>query len=1312
MPTRRIMLPRRRTLLRLLIVPGVLAPATLAAMAWRAHEVEDARQARRTVMADAEDAFERGDWASAVRGFGRILGTSSADAGTAAETHLMHLAMAQARADAEGKGPASGLVTLSRLNDSPKVFQLRADLYAAAGQEGDRLHVAEQWLALQPRNGLALRHRREALAATGNPNAIDAALVILEHPSADATDRLRHLELLARFAFDAEAITAVGIDAVEEARDREEGLVEAFVLLSRAYELTNKPTQAATCLDQAVDLLSAPPPPVDEWTEVAAPRRSQRTSSAEEVLLLVDALDNAGRHLEATRVLADAAQVPQAPTRLLLRNAVRLSAIGRDDEGRALWEKAEARGDVAGHAKLAWLLLERGPRPDPAAELRAVTREIARVARLPGALEVAGEPRSTPMAPLHVRAANAASALGDGGLELYHLRRASATSPYAPEPLKLLIDRHVARLDVDAASRQLDRLSTTVEPNDPALLALRGKVAYAAWQVRQSELLHKRAVTALNEAGPPAELVPLLVRLTHDQDPAAARALAVSTYNTSTPAVQLRLAIALHDVAGDEPTLPVPGSLTAADDVLDGARLVKMRSGMDAVRPWLDNYPEHAALARARLLEQLDPDEAPQAWDAALKANREDAATLVVLLREAASLTATPEGLAILADATNALAVATAGVGPSPRRVLLHRATVDLAVAMSASSEQEQSRSAIVDAARRLRDFAQDAPVADDPLAAEARLSLSDALVALTAINAAESQLVRLNKLRPDDEQVLLRLLNLLERLGRHAETRTVLATYSEVAPDVDRVSTASGRIEIALRLAEHGDVAVAADLLSRHVSSTTTRPEHDLVLVDLLQQAGRSDEAAALLDDLVTSSANGAVLLDAAVAAKHSGDGKEASRLLETLLDRLDDPADRESVRGTFAARTGQIDQATEAFAAVERALPAHPGPWREAVAFHLNRQRADVATAVGLQGVAASTRAGRPADVRLRLLLAQAETLTQGSGVSDADQILRLAERLRASALLEGGVVTASDLRQAVLTLREHPATPEDLGILDAASRQLVYFPPLLRYATAAYAEADLPDQATRVMRRAAEAVPTSSEYQQLAYGATRNAGDADAAFRYARRWMRLLSADSPRLVDAETAVADSLVLRGRYEEAAALLEPRLSMAMANPGRFGHLLYLAAEATAAQGRIDVARQIIQPQLPRLDEGGRGWRRQFARLAADVLPSPEDAADWLRLLDYHVDRLPPGPDADEERLMIAIAQGRLGVRVDDASALRLARLRLTRLLEGPLAAGGSTRAADQAVAAWTAYARVSSHLNDHLEAEKAWRRRAGQRAA
>ncbi|MEM1012683.1 MAG: hypothetical protein AAGI46_10755, partial [Planctomycetota bacterium] len=342
---------------------------------------------------------------------------------------------------------------------------------------------------------------------------------------------------------------------------------------------------------------------------------------------------------------------------------------------------------------------------------------------------------------------------------------------------------------------------------------------------------------------------------------------------------------------------------------------------------------------------------------------------------------------------------------------------------------------------------------------------------------------------------------------------------------------------------------------------------------------------------------------------------------------------------------------------------------------------------------------------DDRLRLLSAIAASLEAHSSDSEGEAVLLLADKLQQQGLLRGDVVTADDLAATVRRLREHPATADELGVLDAASRRLPHHAPLQRYAAAAYDQANLPDQASRILRRAAEAVDASAEYQRLAYSRARRENDATDAFRYARRWLTLLPPDDPSAAYAETAVADSLVLRGRYDEAAALLEPRLPMAMDNPGPYGHLLYLAAEATAAQGRESIARQIIQPHLTRQDEGGQGWRRQFARLAADVLPSADDAADWLRMLDYHVEQLPPGLDTDAERLMVASALGRLGVRSDDPSLLRVARLRLTRLLEGPLAVGDSARAADLTVSAWTAYAQVSRYLDDQAEAERAWRR-------
>ncbi|MEM7809013.1 MAG: hypothetical protein AAF561_12965, partial [Planctomycetota bacterium] len=450
------MLPRRRTLLRLLIVPAVALPTAGAAVIWRNHTLGEAAEFQTRVLASADAAFAEGDWAEAAEQYDRWLdGATSGD--VRVRPALLHLAWSRALADPQGSGPQEGLRAIRTLDATTDVLQLRCRLAAASGEPALQLAAADAWLASMPDELEALRHRREGLVALDDARAVDAAAAILALPTSTPDDRLRRLDVLHQFADDPESVTTIGIDAVEVARAEGEGLVEAFVLLARAYRLTDKLSQAATCLDQAVDLL---PTPVvdDEWSDIDTQQRSGVTPSGDEVLALVAGLDQAGRFLDATAVLQQSAAMPDAPSML----------VDAWDERRRVLEAGDAKAPGQSYSDLAL--------------------ELDRIGHLPNLDHVFPNAPRAAAAPLHLAAAAECDRMLDPGLARYHLFRAVEAAPFWPEA-KMRLARHLTdRGDTTRAQLVVDQLAAAVEPDDERLLATRARIAFARWQERPDAL--------------------------------------------------------------------------------------------------------------------------------------------------------------------------------------------------------------------------------------------------------------------------------------------------------------------------------------------------------------------------------------------------------------------------------------------------------------------------------------------------------------------------------------------------------------------------------------------------------------------------------------------------------------------------------------------------------------------------------------------------------------------------------------------------------------------------------------------------------
>ncbi len=1288
---------RRRTILRLAVPAAFAAVGVTALVTWRAGAVEQREAFIEQRLTSGEAAFIRGNWQEAAL----LLEARPGEPAT------VRRALQHAEAVARYNPPTvGGLHALQLLRDlDPTDASERRQWYTqqmaagmAAGLPQRTLDLADAARAENIENLEVLRQRRDAMAALGRFDAVDAAELVLQTSDsfADVVDLLAYAELLEE---DDALAFATDLNATAQSTGR--GQARALLVLAEANRRVGRVEQAAACLDQAAAVVVgergvqlATSTQNDDWytppaTPAQPPAAQQPDEQAVDVLSVVAALDAEGRFVEADDVLRTCAEAPSAPLAVRTAASVRAALEDHPAESRSLLASSSEStvglygplvllGDMADmHPSLetesprawrAWQAIAtcRSVEATAVQRLEASSSGLSRVTKLPGRpLEPVGtqEVDLVPAAVLHVEAATAAQALEEPDLARRHLEAAATASPAWAEPWLLRAELALAHDRLDVAGEAIDQ--ATLRENGIAsdrLARSRAKLAYERWRAEPTPIRLSTA-TALMQTVNGTDLPGERLRLLHVDDPTAAKALLASIDRLS-PSDQLAIILAADAVGLKWKSLPA--GLEDSEALFLAAQLVRERHGVDAALAWLEQSGNNNALAAARMLERAGDSRALERWQAVVESPDRPAKDWLVMLDEGDSLRGTVQGAALLQQATLELQTVTEPVAQLLHRPRLEDARLSLDLALLASGPERERLTH--NAAIKLKRLA---ARRDGQLDADAAQMLARALVNLGHFDAAKPHVLAVLSDPATEADQVLELLQMLDRIGDRDAIRDV---HARLAADGLPAAEPAVCVEIARRLADGGQADAAVAMLRKAELDSASH----LVLIESLRRSGRALEADVLLATLLDDDAvDSAVLLEAAAVMPSIRD-----LLLERVLNRLSEPADVAVIRGTLAGRTGRPGDAAGHFAAVAGLQPTFEAPWREAIGYFLSRE--DASSAARL---AAMVDAVDLAEPRLRRMVAVA--LAAPSSGDDADRVVAVSRRISDRELTRVALLPMSD------------RTAADLGVLEMAAESLPYFPPIHRLLHASYVHLGRPDEAARVAARAAANAPLSPDLQRLGYAATRAIGDTAGSAFFANRWRQTLDFEDPIAMYADTAVADALVLRGRYDEALAVIEPRLDDALADAGTFGHLLSLAAESLAAVGMPNRARQIIAPQLGRDDAGGAGWRRLAARLAADTIGDSNDARGWLTLLDYHIERLPIGPDRLSDEVDAAVAWGRLGVRLDDAEAIRTARRRLTRLTSGGLA-GADVELLRRS---WAALARVDASDGRTTDAEAAWRR-------
>ena len=180
----------------------------------------------------------------------------------------------------------------------------------------------------------------------------------------------------------------------------------------------------------------------------------------------------------------------------------------------------------------------------------------------------------------------------------------------------------------------------------------------------------------------------------------------------------------------------------------------------------------------------------------------------------------------------------------------------------------------------------------------------------------------RATELAPDDSEVHLALARALASHGRHAEAEPYFARAVEFDPQDHRARTQWGR-----SLAQTGNIGKAAQQFQSVLQSDSGNARAWLDLGTVLLRLGRPDDALdafhrALELDLDKVARNLA-LLSAGSLHQQLGDDASAIPLLRQVTKSAPHLKDAHFNLGAALARTGQLDEAAESFAAVVKMDP-----------------------------------------------------------------------------------------------------------------------------------------------------------------------------------------------------------------------------------------------------------------------------------------------------------------------------------------------------------------------------------------------------
>lgn len=1078
-------------------------------------------------------------------------------------------------------------------------------LYVALRQGSEALAMADTLLATDPDNAELLHDRALALVWLGQFPQAAAALesLIDEHPQ-HAMAPFLLAQVYLRMQRTPQQIVAWAAEL--EGRYPDEPRYD--LLLAYAYRTAQDTQACRAALSRVLDWTPTDPQLVSLLTRqlVAAGfldealdvlRRADAAGGGAEIRkLLAQRLWELGHHEQVLELLADIKPSDTAaPPQLLALKAMGHYALQQTENGDALVDDLEKR------------------RRDPVARSRALALRAAAVEATQAQKAIDLARQATSIDDTNAFGwwilGQAYAQLGERDLAVENLRRAAAAAPLWPLP-PIQMARLLAESGRVNEAVQTAQWARTLAPRSiqaaVALVTAWAAAIEAGVNEQVDELLALTEELLRQTDAPPGDILRiragLLLRASRPDDAAEVIESALASEHPLQETTWLALAAISRrgDLGLDTACLARAEQVGGATPelLLRRAQAMRQQQGDAAALQLLDDAAAKASAqdrflwqaARARLLADIDPDQALDAWRR-IPADYPDnlRATQIILEAEPAW-----RDRGLIDQAIDRLRAQT---GDASRGWRIYRARW-LITGRGADNDYAQALSLL------------DNVISASPDLVEPRLLAAVSHERLGNFTQAIEQLAATVNLRPMLVAPRLDYARLLLDQGQ-----TVAA-----AGQLDRV-LAQPDLDPALRrqatalLARSGRVQQAIAILESMVETDPADQQSLLLLANLYRRADDPQNTAAICARLLADPSGPAVEFAADFYASR-GQIAEAQAALD-LLDGLNLPAGTaQLVRANFAIRHQTGDQALAQLHEATRLAPASTHAWHGLLALAVKIGRGDVAVAAIHDGLEAM-----PQDEWLNRMRAHAPLIERYA----ADETIRPV----VVALVEDPARTTEAVEVLNVVQRASSDTASAEHLLTQLRSLANRYPRFLAVQTLVVRKllaAGRTAEAANIAQRAMQAFPSSVEPAWMAAEALAAAGQWSEAMSVAQEWRRR---STNRPLAADLMIAEAEIQLDAADRAAARMQQYVDRALANPEAFAPVLIRQARALIAAGAQQKAADLLAPLL----RVNADWRETWVRLAVLAIENPAVAADWL-------DRLADATPDDDDRTHAVLARG------------------------------------------------------------------------
>lgn len=1157
---------------------------------------------------------------------------------------LFAYATARSRVEEPDAGHLSdGIKTLQMLRelepDSPRVRKALLELYTKAYYHTEAIELADEVLADNPDDVLALRAKALALERM---RRFDQAVAVAEHLNdVDPTDLDGH-QITYRLYMRTGKPTAKVIARAEAMRDKYPDDARFELLVAIAYGQSGDVERARELLRATARRTPTDPRFVRQLSMVLDRNRMFAESQAllERAVaqnpdpqlraILVQRLWQNGLAAEAAERVADVdPSSSAADSELLALRALALFELDRTDEAKrivdALGERKNDSTALAWAAALATRFAN--PQPEPRAAIASYRLALAR------------EPEN---GIIRYMVGEAYERLGESEPALATWRMAAELVPSWSKPAEKM-------------ARALAATGRTEEALHHALLALRSApprdlspaITYAVVAfnhlgqstdpARVAELL--KHVESIQQADPgePETLpiqVALLARAGRRDDAINTARAALAAEEKPAAMTLLRLAsVSRREQLGLEPEIHalVEKSTEPVTPTLALARAKELTSAGNAaagLKLLEEHATQHAAgeraaqwlLAVAQFREQINDPKAADAWLSLGEAYPNDIAVQTAILRSASSVKHNRPFVERTIDRVKTL------TGEEGTLWKIEHARWLL------GSDREKDHS---DAVRTLADLVRTSPTLVEP-----RLLLAAALEKIDNTSGAIKELRVAAEQQPGSSAIAMELARLLQAQGKFEDA----LVYLDRAAKHDALDVPTRR-QVAAMLAHQGEVDRAVTLLKAAAQKNALDNPGLLLLAQLQRRQGLAAEADAVYQDLLARTPLDAETIESA-ADFYASQGKleQARETLERIESIETRPGVRELALARFAERHETPDVATTHYAAATKAAPADATTWRERIGYLMRTARAGDAVAVADEALQTL-----PQNASLQSLKAYAAA--SANLVNGQPDLQPLIDDLSKDPANARSLATAQLLQEeAAGRLSKQDGAARFRQLADRFPR---HKPLQVEAARRTLAAGDV-TKASEIAVRAMQAFPGDADVARLATNVFRQAGDWKQMESAAQQW-RLRSLERP--AEPDVAIAEARLARGDAAGAVKQLAPHAEAASASPDDHAALLITYARALAAAGREADAQALLEPLLPVSPR----WRVAWMSIADGDVTNAQAALAWL-------DRVAPRVmnDSETERLALARAYYAVGSRFAQPRAHEQAEEILAPLSEQP----------------------------------------------